>query len=121
MAIDSGYIKFKKYLKQDSGNYILTSIYTSSNTVHFDDGKTAQTKLGAINGITASLTSTSTDIALSASAGKSINDKVATNTSVISSHTTSINNLNNSVTNINNNLGTKITAQLSGEILVLTI
>lgn len=45
MAIDGGYIKYKKYMKQENGNYKLTSYHTSSNTVHFDDGKTAEEKI----------------------------------------------------------------------------
>lgn len=75
MSILSGYGKFKRYVLTDSG-YKLCSQWTSSNTVHFDDGKTAQTKLGAISGITDSLTATSSNIALSAKAGKSLQDQV---------------------------------------------
>lgn len=75
MSILSGYGKFKRYVLTDSG-YKLCSQWTSSNTVHFDDGNTAQTKVGAINGITDSLTATSSNIALSAAAGKSLQDQV---------------------------------------------
>ena len=75
MSILSGYGKFKRYVLTDSG-YKLCSQWTSSNTVHFDDGNTAQTKVGAINGITDSLTATNSNIALSAKAGKSLQDQV---------------------------------------------
>lgn len=75
MSILSGYGKFKRYVLTDSG-YKLCSQWTSSNTVHFDDGNTAQSKVGAINGITDSLTATNSNIALSAAAGKSLQDQV---------------------------------------------
>lgn len=75
MSILSGYGKFKRYVLTDNG-YKLCSQWTSSNTVHFDDGKTAQTKVGAINGITDSLTATNSNIALSAAAGKNLQDQV---------------------------------------------
>lgn len=75
MSILSGYGKFKRYLLTNEG-YKLCSQWTSSNTVHFDDNKTAQTKLGAIDGITDSLTATSSNVALSAKAGKSLQDQV---------------------------------------------
>ncbi len=75
MSVLSGYSKYKRYILTSSG-YKLCSHWTSSNTVHFDDGKTAQTKVGAINGITDSLTSTSSNVALSSKAGKSLQDQV---------------------------------------------
>lgn len=75
MSILSGYGKFKRYVLTNSG-YKLCSQWTSSNTVHFDDGNTAQTKVGAINGITDSLTAANSNIALSAKAGKSLQDQV---------------------------------------------
>ncbi|MDE6435603.1 MAG: hypothetical protein K2L07_15425 [Lachnospiraceae bacterium] len=82
MSILSGYGKFKRYVLTDSG-YKLCSQWTSSNTVHFDDGKTAQTKLGAISGITDSLTATNSNIALSAVAGKNLQDQLtALNTGI---------------------------------------
>ena len=50
MSILSGFKKVKNYILTRSG-YQLLSRWTSSQTVEFDDGKTAQTKLGDINGI----------------------------------------------------------------------
>ena len=75
MSVLSGYGKYKRYVLTSTG-YKLCSQWTSSNTVHFDDGKTAQAKLGAISGITDSLTATSSNVALSAKAGKSLQDQV---------------------------------------------
>lgn len=75
MSILSGYGKFKRYVLTDTG-YKLCSQWTSSNTVQFDDGNTAQSKLGAINGITDSFTSTSSNVALSAKSGKNLQDQI---------------------------------------------
>lgn len=50
MSILTGFKKVKDYILTSSG-YQLLSRWTSSQTVEFDDGKTAQTKLGEINGI----------------------------------------------------------------------
>lgn len=75
MSILSGYNKYKRYIKTSDG-YKLCSHWTSSNTVHFDDNKTAQSKLGSINGISDSLTSTSSNVAASTAAVKALNDKI---------------------------------------------
>ena len=48
MSIVSGYKKFKKYILTSSG-FQLVSHWTNANTLQFDDGKTAQAKLGAID------------------------------------------------------------------------
>lgn len=77
MSILSGFFKTKKYRKTDSG-YKLQSEWTSSQTVQMDDGKTLEENLGAVKGITSSLSSTSSNYALSASAGKSLNDSINT-------------------------------------------
>lgn len=58
----------------------------NSTQVTMGDGHTAETNLGAIKGITSSLASTSTNYALSASAGKSLQDQVSTlNTNLVPS------------------------------------
>ena len=75
MSILSGYGKFKRYLLTDDG-YRLCSQWTSSNTVEFENGNTAETNLGAIHGITDSLTATSSNVALSAAAGKNLQDQI---------------------------------------------
>lgn len=75
MSVLTGYGKYKRYTLTDEG-YKLCSQWTNSNTVEFDDGKTAQIKVGAIDGITDSLTATNSNIALSAAAGKNLQDQV---------------------------------------------
>ena len=49
------------------------SFWTKSSDVEFNDGKTAETKVGAISGITDSLVSTSSNIAASAKAVSKLN------------------------------------------------
>lgn len=49
------------------------SFWTKSSDVEFNDGKTAETKVGAISGITDSLVSTSSNIAASAKAVSELN------------------------------------------------
>lgn len=48
MSITSGYTKYKRYQKLSDGTYQLISQWTSSNTVEFDDGKTAEEKIATI-------------------------------------------------------------------------
>lgn len=75
MSILSGFFKTKKYRKTSTG-YKLQSEWTSGSTVEMADGNTAETNLGAIKGITSSLTATNANVALSASAGKSLQDQI---------------------------------------------
>ena len=77
MSILSGYGKYKRYILTSEG-YKLCSQWTSSNTVEMGDGNTAETNLGSIKGITDSLTATSSNIALSASAGNNLQNQVDT-------------------------------------------
>ncbi len=77
MSILSGYGKYKRYILTSEG-YKLCSQWTSSNTVEMGDGNTAETNLGSIKGITDSLTATSSNIALSASAGNNLQTQVDT-------------------------------------------
>lgn len=58
-----------------------------STEVTMGDGNTAETNLGAIQGITSSLASTSTNYALSASAGKNLQDQVSTLNTNLLTHT----------------------------------
>ena len=88
MSILSGFFKTKKYRKTDTG-YQLQSEWTSASTVEMADGNTAETNLGAIQGITDSLTATSSNIALSAKAGNNLQgqiDTVNSNLGVIGSY-----------------------------------
>lgn len=75
MSILNGYGNFKRYILTEDG-YKLYSQWTSSNTVHFNDNKTAEEKLGAISGITDSLADTGSGIALSSNAGKHLQDQI---------------------------------------------
>ena len=77
MSILSGFFKTKKYRKTDTG-YQLQSEWTSASTVEMADGNTAETNLGAIQGITDSLTATSSNIALSAKAGNNLQGQIDT-------------------------------------------
>lgn len=75
MSILSGFFKTKKYRKTDTG-YQLQSEWTSASTVEMADGNTAETNLGAIQGITDSLTATSSNVALSAKAGSNLQGQI---------------------------------------------
>lgn len=79
MSITTGFLKYKRYIKLSNGNYQLISHWTSSDTVQMSgSGNTLSTDLGSIRGITDSLTSTSSNIALSAKSGKSLQDQITT-------------------------------------------
>ena len=78
MSILSGFLKTKKHRKMADGNYKLQSEWTSASTVEMADGNTAETNLGAIQGITDSLTATSSNIALSAKAGNNLQGQIDT-------------------------------------------
>ena len=70
--------------------------------MEFDDGQTAKQKPGAINGITDSLVSNSSNTALSAAAGNNLQNQVT------------------QLTNSINNLGTQVTMTLDGTTLTIT-
>lgn len=52
------------------------SFWTKASDVEFNDGNTAETKVGAIDGITDSLTATSSNVALSANAGNNLQTQI---------------------------------------------
>lgn len=90
MSILSGYKKVKDRILTSSG-YQLLSRWTSSNTVDFDDGKTAQTKVGAINGIIKDKNSLSTVTDDSFAAGAvAVKDAIADVNSKLSTETEAI-------------------------------
>ena len=64
MSILSGYTKVKNRILTSDG-FKLLSRWTSSNSLEFNDGSTAETKIGAINGISSSPTATAANIASS--------------------------------------------------------
>ena len=64
MSILTGYTKVKNRILTSEG-FKLLSRWTSSNSLEFNDGSTAETKVGAINGISSSSTATAANIASS--------------------------------------------------------
>ena len=90
MSIASGFTKMKNYILTSSG-YKLLSRWTSSQTVHMGDGTddtdTVEYRFGAMKGVTSSLATDNDEFALSASAGKNLQDQCTQ--------------LNQSLTNIN--------------------
>ena len=78
MSIASGFTKMKNYILTSSG-YKLLSRWTSSQTVHMGDGTddtdTVEYRFGAMKGVTSSLATDNDEYALSASAGKKLQDQ----------------------------------------------
>ena len=78
MSIASGFTKMKNYILTSSG-YKLLSRWTSSQTVHMGDGTddtdTVEYRFGAMKGVTSSLATDNDEFALSASAGKNLQDQ----------------------------------------------
>lgn len=68
--------KFRKCIDVANKVWLRISFWTSANDVEFDDGKTLQQKLGTFSGLTDSLASTDSKYALTAAAGKVLNDKL---------------------------------------------
>ena len=85
MSILSGFFKTKKYRKTPNG-YKLQSLWTSSETVEMGDGNTVETNLGAIQGITSSLATENDNYALSATAGKNLQDQITTVNTDLANH-----------------------------------
>lgn len=68
--------KFRKLVDEATKLWQRISFWTKASDVEFDDGSTAETKMGAINGITDSLVSTSSNIAASAKALSQLNNNL---------------------------------------------
>ena len=68
--------KFRKLIDEATKLWQRISFWGVATDVEFDDGENAETKFGAISGITDSLTSTSSNVAASAAAVKALNDKI---------------------------------------------
>ena len=104
--------KFRKLVDETNKIWQRISFWTKAADVEFNDGKTAEQKLGAINGITSDLTCEDPKIAASAKSVKTL-------------HTT-INNVSTSLTSALNKkanasaLGTQGTFSLSGTTLTIT-
>lgn len=69
--------KFRKLVDEATKLWQRISFWTKASDVEFNDGSTAETKMGAINGITDSLVSTSSNVAASAKALNQLNNKLA--------------------------------------------
>lgn len=95
--------KFRYLINEATKLWQRISFWTKACDVEFDDGQTAEEKLGAINGITDSLASTSSNTALAASAGKNLQNQIT------------------QISNTLNNLGTQVTMTLDGTTLSITI
>lgn len=93
MSILSGFKKYKDYILTSSG-YQLSSRWTKSDAVVMGDGtddtNTLEKNLGSIQGITDSLTATSSNVALSAAGGNNLQSQIDT--------------LNSNLTDVNNSL-----------------
>lgn len=69
--------KFRKLIDIVNKTWQRISFWTHSSDVEFEDGMTAETKVGAIDGITDSLVSTSSRIAASAKAVSELSNDLA--------------------------------------------
>ena len=87
MSILSGFKKFKDYILTENG-YQLSSRWTKSDAVVMGDGtddtNTLEKNLGSIQGITDSITATSSNIALSAKGANDMYHELNSNLNVIS-------------------------------------
>ena len=84
MAVNEQIVTGRKFRKLVDGAAKLwerISFWKKASDVEFDDGNNFEIKLGAINGITDSLTSTSSNVVASAAAIKTLNDKITALTS----------------------------------------
>lgn len=75
--------KFKETVFQDVLRFALSdtlfakiALWTTANQVECSDGKTVESKIGKINGISDSLTGTSSNIAVSQKALSTLSDKI---------------------------------------------
>lgn len=119
MGILSGFKKFKRYIRTEDDNYILDSEWTSSQTVQMDNGKTLEQNLGGIVGITDSVASGDSNVAASAKAVNTLKQSIDAHTHDDRYYTeTEITGLLNSYAKTTQ-IGTKITATLSGTTLYL--
>ncbi|MCM1134367.1 MAG: hypothetical protein NC400_02225 [Clostridium sp.] len=69
--------KFRKLIDVVNKKWQRISFWHKASDCEFDDGKTAETKVGAIDGITDSLVSTSSNIAASAKALSLVNNNLS--------------------------------------------
>ena len=83
--------KFRKCIDEANKLWQRISFWHKASDCEFDDGKTAEEKVGAIDGITDSLTDTSSRVAASAKAVSTLNQAVGTiRTAVLEAGATSL-------------------------------
>lgn len=92
--------KFRKCIDVANKVWLRISFWTSANDVEFDDGKTLQQKLGTFSGLTDSLASADSKYALTAAAGKVLNDKLEQTASNVLTLTNNISTLNSKISNL---------------------
>ncbi len=119
--------KFRKCIDAANKIWQRISFWTKASDVEFDDGKTAQEKLGAIDGITGSLTSQSATTALSAGAGSNLQAQITTvqnqasaTLDQVSSLVGQVTTVQNQITSITGQMGTQATMVLDGDTLHIT-
>jgi len=101
MSVISGYDKYKRYQKVSDDSYKLISHWTSSNTVHFDDGSTAEEKVEEIN---TSINETKNEVNTSIN---EVDTRITNTIDELSSNVAYIENGNEEVANIGTVLTTK--------------
>ncbi|MCI8418469.1 MAG: hypothetical protein HFI33_13425 [Lachnospiraceae bacterium] len=104
--------KFRKLMDEANKIWQRISFWTKASDVEFNDGKNAETKLGAINGITSDLNCDDPTIAASAKSVRTLN------TTITNMSTTFNANLNNKANA--SALGTQCIFSLSGTTLTIT-
>ena len=68
--------KWRYLIDEATKLWLRISFWTKASDVEFDDGMTAETKMGSIDGITDSLVGTSSRIAASAKAVATLNENL---------------------------------------------
>ena len=96
--------KFRKCIDVANKVWLRISFWTSANDVEFDDGKTLQQKLGTFSGLTDSLASADTKYALTAAAGKVLNDKLEQTANNVLTLTNNVSTLTNNISTLNSKI-----------------
>lgn len=91
------------------------SFWTHANDVEFNDGKTAQTKVGAIKGITTSTNTAETGYAADATTITTLNQSIATLNSSLDDLKTDFNKFFNKLNGIRITAGTVVRTAKTGE------
>lgn len=95
---------FRKLIDEEQNLWLQESFWTSAGDVEFSDGKTAQDKVGSINGITDDPSSNRSDLAMSAKFGKNLETSMSNFNSSVSSLGRQLSSLSSTVSSLNNNV-----------------